>query len=194
MDGRTANAIYTTTTTNIPIEAEERHVPFVVEEYAILPDTGGAGRRRGGNRLRRVYRFNYDGVLSAIAGRGRFPIWGLFGGEPGSGQSAALESNGEVVDIGLLTEGLAVRPGNRLIYTNGGGGGYGPPSGREPEKVLEDVLDGWVTPEMALAKYRVSLKARPDTSRTTSYEIDWEDTRRLRASKEAVKARPSLAT
>ena len=47
-DGRVGMALYTTTTTNIPCEAEERRIPFVIEKYEIVPDSGGAGRRRGG--------------------------------------------------------------------------------------------------------------------------------------------------
>jgi N-methylhydantoinase B len=173
-------ALYTTTTTNIPCEAEERRIPFTIEEYAIVPDSGGAGRRRGGNCLKRVFRFNYQGLLTSLAGRGKYPIWGLFGGEPGEAQLAHLETEDGVHDIGLLAEAVELRPGYRLIYKNGGGGGYGLAAEREPELVLEDVLDGWITPEKARETYLVGLREVPDTSLTTTYEIDWHETKRLR--------------
>ncbi len=179
-DGRVGMALYTTTTTNIPCEAEERRIPFVIEQYQIVPDSGGAGRRRGGNCLRRVFRFNYNGLLSSFAGRGKFPIWGLFGGEAGRAQEALLEDETGRHDIGLLAEGVQIRPNTRLIYTNGGGGGYGPAWGREPERVLEDVLDGWITPSTATETYRVALREIKETSLSTTYEIDWETTQRLR--------------
>jgi N-methylhydantoinase B len=179
-DGRTSMALYTTTTTNIPIEAEERRIPFLVEEYAVVTDAGGAGRRRGGNSLRRVFRFDFSGLLQSIAGRGKFPIWGLFGGGAGAGQSALLERDGEVIDIGLLAQNVEIRPGDRLIYTNGGGGGYGPPFEREPERVLDDVLDGWITPARAQEAYGVVLREITETSLTTTFEIDHEATRARR--------------
>lgn len=180
-DGRVAVALYCTTTTNIPVEAEERRVPFVVEEYAILPDSGGAGRFRGGNCLSRTFRFDCDGRFTSLAGRGRFPIWGLFGGEPGSPQYAVLEHDDARRDVGLLADNVAVVPGDRLYYVNGGGGGYGPPVEREPERVLDDVLDGWVTPEAAERRYRVALRELPETDAAVTWEIDWERTRALRA-------------
>lgn len=179
-DGRTSMALYTTTTLNIPCEDEERRVPFLIEEYSIVPDSGGAGRRRGGNCLRRVFKFGYDGTLTSLAGRGKFPIWGLFGGEAGSPHSAELVNEGGSRRIGLLADGVEIRDGDRLVYTNGGGGGYGNPSEREPERVLDDVLDEWITPEAALSEYLVVLKEVPETSLTTTYEVDWEGTERLR--------------
>ena len=179
-DGRVGMALYTTTTTNIPCEAEERRIPFVIERYEIVPDSGGAGRRRGGNCLRRVFRFNYNGQLSSFAGRGKFPIWGLFGGEAGRAQEALLEDADGLRDIGLLAEGVPIRPQTRLIYTNGGGGGYGPAWEREPERVLDDVLDGWITPTKACETYCVALREIKETSLSTTYEIDWAATQRLR--------------
>jgi N-methylhydantoinase B len=180
-DGRTAMSIYTTTTTVTPCEAEERRIPFVIEKLEIVPDSGGVGRRRGGNCVRRVVRFDYEGQLTSLAGRGRFPIWGLFGGGAGARQTALLETRDGVRELGLLAEGVALRPGDRLIYTNGGDGGYGPAIEREPQRVLDDVLDGWVTPARAREAYRVALREVPETSLTTTYEIDAEETARLRA-------------
>jgi len=183
-DGRVGMALYTTTTTNIPIEAEERRVPFLVEEYTMVADSGGPGRRRGGTCLRRTYRFGFDGELGTAAGRTRFPIWGLFGGRPGSPQSAVLEHEGERRDIGAIADNVVLREGDRLFYTNGGGGGYGDPWTREPELVLEDVLDGWVTPQRAREDYGVVLREVPETSLSTTWEIDAEATAALRAGRQ----------
>lgn len=183
-DGRTAMSIYTTTTTVTPCEAEERRIPFVIEELAIVPDSGGIGRRRGGNCVRRVVRFDYVGLLTSLAGRGRFPIWGLFGGGAGQAQTAVLSTRDGERELGLLAEGVKLAPGDRLIYTNGGGGGFGPALEREPARVLDDVLDGWITPEQARSAYGVVLREVPETSLTTSFEIDEEATARLRCADE----------
>ncbi|MCC6193096.1 MAG: hydantoinase B/oxoprolinase family protein, partial [Burkholderiales bacterium] len=172
---------YTTTTTVTPCEAEERRIPFVIEELAIVPDSGGVGRRRGGNCVRRVVRFEYAGLLTSLAGRGKFPIWGLFGGGAGTAQSAVLNTAQGERAIGLLAEGVTLAPGDRLVYTNGGGGGYGPAVEREPARVLDDVLDGWITPAQAREAYRVALREVPDTSLTTTFEIDEQATAQLRA-------------
>lgn len=180
-DGRVSMALYTTTTTNIPCEAEERRIPFLIEEYSVVPDSGGPGRRRGGNCLRRTFRFDFHGQLGSAAGRGRFPIWGLFGGQAGGAQSAVLEHDGVREQIGLISDGIRLQPGSRLIYTNGGGGGYGHPWTREPELVLEDVLDEWVTPDRAREDYGVVLREIPETSVSTTFEIDVDATAALRA-------------
>ena len=184
-DGRTAMSIYTTTTTVTPCEAEERRIPFVIEELTIVPDSGGVGRRRGGNCVRRVVRFDYAGLLTSLAGRGKFPIWGLFGGGAGTKQSAVLRTAAGERAIGLLAEGVVIAPGDRLIYTNGGGGGYGPAAEREAERVLDDVLDGWITPAQARDAYRVALREVPETTLTTTFEIDEQETARLRAGADA---------
>jgi N-methylhydantoinase B len=179
-DGRVAMALYTTTTMNIPCEAEERRVPFVIEEYAIVPDSGGAGRRRGGNCLRRVFRFGYDGYLTSLGGRGKFPIWGLFGGEAGSRQYAILESGGVQREIGMLADSIPIKRGDRLIYVNGGGGGYGPPIERERERVLEDVLDGWISVEAARDSYGVVLTEVLESPTSAGYVVDEASTAELR--------------
>jgi N-methylhydantoinase B len=184
-DGRTAMALYTTTTLNIPCEDEERRVPFIIEEYAIVPDSGGAGQWRGGNCLRRVFRFGYDGTLTSLAGRGLFPIWGLFQGQPGSPHSATIESATGSRSVGLLADGIRVSKGDLLVYVNGGGGGYGSPLERDPAAVLEDVLDGWVTPSAAADIYGVALVEVPETSLTTTFELDERGTVTLRAQRKA---------
>ncbi len=185
LDGRVGMALYTTTTTNIPCEDEERKVPFVIEEWSFVVDSCGAGRRRGGNCLRRKFRFAADATCTSLAGRGKFPIWGLFGGQPGEAQTASLDRGDGPESVGLLVDNVIVGPGDRLIYKNGGGGGYGPPAEREPELVLEDVLDGWISPEAARDTYRVVLDEIADTSLTTTYELDEAGTERLRSTEAA---------
>jgi N-methylhydantoinase B len=85
-----------------------------------------------------------------------------------------------VGDIGLLAQNVEILPGDRLIYTNGGGGGYGPPFEREPERVLDDVLDGWITPARAQEAYGVALREIAETSLTNTFEIDYDATNALR--------------
>ena len=72
--------------------------------------------------------------------------------------------------------------GEAYEYAFGGGGGWGDPFEREPEKVLEDVLDEYVSVEGARRDYGVALRGSLDA---LDLAVDWEATRRLRASRAA---------
>ncbi len=117
---------------NIPIEALDRKYDFFrVTEYAIRSGSGGAGRTRGGDGLRRRYEILADGVtLAHYSDRYRLPSDGAFGGEPGaSARTRLLKPSGEEVAVGSKT-GLALGRGDVLVGETGGGGGYGVPDER----------------------------------------------------------------
>ncbi len=88
-DGKDGVQVHITNTSNLPVEAIETEYPLLVEEYSLVPDSGGAGRYRGGAGLRRVVRpVDHDCSFNGVGERFRHQPWGLFGGR--AGESAAF--------------------------------------------------------------------------------------------------------
>ncbi len=142
---------------NIPVEAQEARHPIVVERFALIPDSGGAGRFRGGCGVRRDMRFLADdGLLTNLTDRQRFAPWGLFGGRPGArGRTVINPGPGERVVHGKASCEFAY--GDVISFQQSGAGGYGDPLEREPARVLEDVLDEYVSLEAARRDYGVVI-------------------------------------
>jgi N-methylhydantoinase B len=120
----------------------------------LLPDSGGAGKHRGGLGVQMNFQMLEDAYVTAVIERTKSPGWGLEGGEeagiPNSG--ALRKADGSRTVFGKATR-LLVRKGETLELTMGGGGGYGPPSERDPEAVLADIREGYITEAKAREKY-----------------------------------------
>src|ERR1051326_8674274 len=85
-DGVDAVQVHMTNTSNLPVEALEVEYPLRVERYELIPNSGGAGKFRGGLGIRRIYRALADGTSFRSKGdRARFAPWGLAGGMAGGG-------------------------------------------------------------------------------------------------------------
>ena len=140
-------------TENAPVEETERGYPFRVECYELIDDSGGAGRRRGGLGLRRDYVPEGDLVFSVMGDRVDHAPRGIFGG--GNGRAADFVRNPGTPDEQHLGSKFSVHlaAGERLSVQIGGGGGYGDPAEREPERVDADVRTGRVTPAAAERDY-----------------------------------------
>ena len=149
-------------TRNIPIEVTENEAPVVYEKKELIADSAGPGRKRGGFGQEVVFRV-LDGVhgpaddqIEAVVrlnGRwqeGALPVFGLFGGKAGRG--GGLWLNERPVDHGVRRR---LRPNDRVRFQLMGGGGYGDPFAREPERVAEDVRAGLVSLELARSAYGV---------------------------------------
>ena len=154
---------------NTPVEVLERQHPVRIESYALVPDSGGAGRYRGGLGLCRSYRLLADeAILQLRADRLRFAPYGLNGGEPGGVSGNWLhEGDGTRSIPGKVTS--IVRRGTLLTHHQAGGGGHGDPFTRAPESVALDVWNGKVTVSAARKKYGVVVNAdgMVDASETT---------------------------
>jgi N-methylhydantoinase B len=144
---------------NTPVEVLERQHPVRIEDYALVPDSGGAGRHRGGLGLRRSYRLLADeAVLQLRADRLRFAPYGLDGGEPGGVSGNWLgEGDAKRAIPGKVT--MTMRRGELLTHHQAGGGGHGNPFTRAPEAVARDVRNGKVTVVAALTLYGVAVDA-----------------------------------
>ena len=144
---------------NQPVELLEADIPIRMLRYGVEPDSGGAGRRRGGLAYVRSYEVLADRALLTIrTDRRDHPPYGLDGGEHGAPSSNVVESGGERIVLPTMPmHASALVRGDRFTHVAAGGGGYGDPREREPAAVLEDVLDGKVSVQAARERYGVAV-------------------------------------
>lgn len=130
---------------NLPIEVCEAQIPVRFEAYEFVPDSGGAGRTRGGLALRRSIRVLEDCAVQIIADREKFPPYGLDGGEPGS-CGMCLINPGTPAERRLGLKGSTqLKAGDVFCFVSPGSGGFGPPHERSRHMVQEDLADGKIT-------------------------------------------------
>lgn len=130
---------------NFPVEVMEARYPLRIHRYGLAPDTGGAGRWRGGLGVVRDYETLADDLtLSLWFERTRTPGLGLFGGADGDVTRVEVDTGDGPRPL-LKVNQLPVPRGTRVSVQIGGGGGYGRPEEREPAAVEEDLADGYVT-------------------------------------------------
>jgi N-methylhydantoinase B len=138
---------------NIPVEVIEHTNPVRVERFELIPDSGGAGKYRGGCGIRKDMRLLADeAVLTLLGDRHKFAPYGVFGGgEAAVGRSVVISGN-EEVDLGSKEVAVLKRDDVVSLRTSGAGG-YGSAAERDPALVERDLADGYVTPEGARMAY-----------------------------------------
>src|SRR5207302_6855652 len=174
-DGPDAVQTHGQNTENAPVEETEANYPVRILRYELVPDSEGPGRRRGGLGLRRDYMFpDAETTFTILADRDREGPWGLFGGQ--SGRRAEYMLNPDTPTERRLGSKvtLELQPGDVVSYRTCGGGGYGPPQTREPERVPRDVREGKVAVDRARDVYRVAIDTR-------SWTVQAAETTRLRS-------------
>jgi N-methylhydantoinase B len=165
-------------THNSPVEQFEAKHPFVILRRALRPDSGGAGRHRGGLGIEQAVEARAEAHFNAQVDRMHCAPWGLEGGLPGSGNQVVVRSNGVWKEDFPNAKVLSVRlkPGDAIATRSGGGGGFGSPLDRPVADVAHDVEQGYVTPAAAERDY--GIVCDPKTGR-----IDASATERVRAAK-----------
>lgn len=146
-DGDDAMHVSMTNTSNLPIEAMEAEFPLRVERYELIPDSGGAGRRRGGLGVVRDIRILGAGVtLATRSARQRFAAPGLDGGGPGGLGAIVVDPDtpGARRLPGTASE-IPLAAGALLRITTAGGGGHGDPRERDPAATAGDRRAGKIT-------------------------------------------------
>jgi N-methylhydantoinase B len=139
---------------NSPIEMNEAFFPITFTEYALIADSGGAGRTRGGLGLRREWRLDAaEGTISASFDRFRVPPYGLRGGAPGRAGRFYLKRAGETRQLAAKTANLALRRGDRVGLETSGGGGNDDPKKRARTAVELDIEGGYITDKTAQKTY-----------------------------------------
>lgn len=155
-DGTDVIQLHMTNTSNLPIEVMEIEFPIRVERYEIIPDSGGAGRYRGGCGVCRDLRvLGSDTVLSVRSARQKFPAAGKNGGLPGSAGAYVLNpGTASEKKLHSTFSEMSLAPGDLLRIMTPGGGGLGQPADRTREEIEADVREGKVTAEAARRLYK----------------------------------------
>ena len=164
-------------TRNNPIEDIESHVPLRVNRYELREEGAGPGKWRGGMSSIKGVMFLADGA-AAVEGEGhKYRPWGFDGG--GEGQTAKLvyaPEGGVPTELPSKLQNVPARAGDHLTCYGAGGGGFGDAHARAPQDVLDDIIDGYITPETARAAYGVAV---------TDHQLDAAETAKLRGGTEA---------
>lgn len=161
-DGMDGIHVHMTNTSNLPVEALENEYPLRVDEYALIPDSGGAGRTRGGLGIAKQIRALVPGIV--FSARSDSHTVGVPAGVDGGldGRQARLVRNPGTPQAQALfskTANIELAPGESVRIETPGGGGYGPPSERERELLARDIADGSVSAEAARALYHQDIPA-----------------------------------
>ena len=167
-------------THNGPSEQVEAKYPLLVERYCLRPDSGGAGRFRGGLGTEQVVQARHPIRFSSQMDRVKCKPWGLNGGMSGYGNGVALHRFGKSEEQ-HFHNGKALnqvlQAGDAYILRSGGGGGYGSPLERDLVSLERDVRCGYVTKEAAEAWYGVVFQGHTNNRLT----IDVAATQKRRA-------------
>lgn len=160
---------------NAPVELIESETPLQVTRYGLVPDSGGPGTYRGGLAFVREFRFlAASSDFTLRADRRAHPPYGVAGGLPGApSENAFVDASGEHPLPTMPMRTYRARRGDLFRVVSAGGGGYGDPFERDPERVLADVREEKVTPAAARAQYGVVI----DPATLT---VDHEATHQLR--------------
>jgi N-methylhydantoinase B len=165
-------------THNGPNEQAEAKFPIMVERFELVPDSGGAGRYRGGLGIARTTRCLSPIVVNTQSDRSKCPPWGLDGGGDAAGNAIAFRVGGQwktdFPNAKVLVATLKTEDAWRI--SSGGGGGYGSPFERPVEDVQEDVRQGYVSVKAAAELYGVVVDAE-------TFVIDRGATDKLRAAR-----------
>ena len=166
-DGNDAIVVKNGNCRNTPVEIFETRYPLRVLEYALIADSGGPGRMRGGLGTRRVLRVERGAEVTANALFDRtkpgFGAYGLDGGRPGGPAAILVRRAGDdrfrtfsevygTVSPSKFTN-IVLTEGDEVLIASPGGGGYGDPRERDPGRLADDVAQGFVSEAAARAIY-----------------------------------------
>ena len=159
---------------NNPIEVMETKGPWIIENYGLRPDSGGPGEYRGGVGITRTYRFLHHSQVLAIVKKTKTAPWGMHGGQNGEAGTVTIWPGTEKERVNGALHEKDLQPEDVLINRSGGGGGWGNPFRRDPQHILTDVRDGYVSEHSARENYGVVID-------TENWTVDEAATTALRA-------------
>jgi N-methylhydantoinase B len=166
LDGNNAmNTFCGSTAESYSAEVLEACYPVMITNYSLIEDSGGQGRRRGGLGIRESYRFAVPHMTVGItSNRAVVRPQGFLGGGEGRGTRFLTEHGGrhltlqEYAGLASPTKGsrIGISAGQEVTVETPGGGGYGTPGEREPDKIEQDLRDGYISRETAVNVYCLS--------------------------------------
>ncbi|WP_102273901.1 hydantoinase B/oxoprolinase family protein [Cytobacillus massiliigabonensis] len=166
-----------------PCEGQERLSPVITTKHQIITDSAGPGKYRGGCGVEKggVLSSIGNSVMSYCCDRSRSVTWGIFGGLPSYPHGAWLNPGKEDEQyLGAIFSNVKVKSGDSFVRPSAGGGGLGDPLEREPEAILEDVIDEYISIERAKKDYGVVIV---EIDRDLDlFEVDFEATEKERDS------------
>ena len=138
---------------NVPIEVQETNYPFLVDTFALRPDSGGPGQHRGGLGTEITYRCLQRTTANINLERTVDPPWGVGGGATGKINRAIIRrADGSTEGVKKRTN-IALDAGDSVTFLTAGGGGYGAVEGRDRAAIEADLREGLITPAAAAAEY-----------------------------------------
>jgi N-methylhydantoinase B len=160
-------------------EFNESLYPHVQWSRDYRTDSGGAGQWRGlcGSHYQKEVLVDAK-VYTYVVGM-KYPMPGIAGGKPGAPNKMIIRyGSDDPFTVKHTADWVPIAAGERIMYDYGGGGGWGDPLERDPQAVLDDVLDEYVSVEGAERDYGVVLSGSLDD---LTLAVDEEATTRLRA-------------
>jgi N-methylhydantoinase B len=145
-DGASATATHLSNLHITPIEILEAEYPCRVVRFDLAPDSGGAGRWRGGLSMRREYELLADAEVIRRFDKSRFPAQGLAGGKAGARSRFVVRFGGKDEFEAPGSGRYELKAGERFLIQTAGGGGYGDPRERDRGAIRQDLAEGYVTP------------------------------------------------
>jgi N-methylhydantoinase B/oxoprolinase/acetone carboxylase alpha subunit len=150
----------------MPVEVFETRYPWLVEEWNLLTDSGGAGKFRGGlSTGKRLLCRSTPITASQMTDRHRIKPWGLYGGKEGSNGATLVQRAGSKEWLTVAQafnkrstskySNITLRPGDRIHLIAPGGGGWGDPRERDRAMVQEDLAEGYISATSAEDDYEL---------------------------------------
>ncbi|MGY9031802.1 MAG: hydantoinase B/oxoprolinase family protein [Rhodobacterales bacterium] len=171
-DGVTA-VVFPGNIASTSVELFEYETPMLVRRRALIPDSGGPGKYRGGLGQETVLEARGKHPIRSALSGGRFhyPAPGMEGGTQGA-KGKIMVNDGPVFEH---SDRVDLTTGDRVTLRQPGGGGFGPACDRDPAHIALDLRDGYISPEMAQRDYAVVLDP-------VGKHVDADATRTLRKS------------
>lgn len=140
-----------------PVEMVETRTPLLVRRLELRTDSGGPGKFRGGCGVIHEFSSSADAAATLVVEKTKSDPWGLFGGKSGMRTSVVVGFDTSTPRTVRKCTNLPIIANSSFAWLTGGGGGFGSPLDRNPQSVLGDYLDGYISLEQARLSYGIVI-------------------------------------